>query len=78
MIGTYPIDGNHCSVKEKMRIKTIPTTNPGIDNPTEVKYPMIRSILPPGFRIESGARISAKIQANKIIKNVSSSVTGIR
>jgi hypothetical protein len=76
-IGTKPRDGNHCSVNEKTKIRIIPTTKPGIESPIDVEYPITRSTIEPGFSVESGARIKARTTAMRIMKKVSSNVTGI-
>jgi len=61
----------------KIKMKIIPVTKPGTERPMEVRLPMNLSSLPPGLRIDSGARMSEKIHESKIMKKVSSSVTGI-
>lgn len=55
----------------------IPKTKPGIESPIEVRLPINLSSLPPGFKVDSGARMSAKIQESTMMKKVSSTVTGI-
>jgi hypothetical protein len=35
--GVNPLDGSHCKVSEKIKIRIIPITNPGMDNPIEVR-----------------------------------------
>jgi hypothetical protein len=76
LIGTNPSEGNHWRVKENIKIKMIPITKPGMDRPIEVIVLMNLSRMPPGLRIDNGARISAKMQESTIIKKVNSKVTG--
>jgi hypothetical protein len=47
-----------------------------MDRPIEVIVLMNLSRMPPGLRIDNGARISAKMQEKTIIKKVNSKVTG--